>query len=144
MPHSISQQLFARAQQSIPGGMDALYQADNTNILSRATYYLDKIATTYGTQTKVPALDATNWKKKIKDAVEGRTVETGDQRKASAAIDEQEIHVCDGLYFAYTGVQRKHYLQPEAGHAYFPFPESTGKPEVDDNLPSLPFIHPAG
>lgn len=127
-----------------PGGMDALYQADNTNILSRATYYLDKITDTYGGQTKVPVSEATDWKQRIKDAVEGRTVETGDQRKASAAIDEQEVHVCDGLYFAYTGVQRQHYLQPEAGHAYFPFPESTGDPSKDDNLASLPFAHPAG
>ena len=128
----------------LPGGMDALYHADTTNILSRATYYLDKITATHGAKTGVPVADATAWKQKIKDAVEGRTVETGDQRKASAAIDEQEIQVCDGLYFAYTGVQRKHFQQPEAGYAYFPFPESTGKPEEDDNLSSFPFIHPAG
>ncbi len=127
-----------------PGGMDTLYQADTTNILGRATYYLDRITATYGAQTKVPASEATTWKQRIKDAVEGRTVETGDQRKASAAIDEQEVHVCDGLYFAYAGVQQKHYLQPEAGYAYFPFPQSTGKPEEDDNLASLPFAHPAG
>ena len=127
-----------------PGGMDALYQADTTNILGRATYYLDKITDTYGAQTKVPVSEATAWKQRIKDAVEGRTTETGDQRKASAAIDEQEIKVCDGLYFAYAGVQQQHYLQPEAGHAYFPFPQSTGQPEKDDNLASLPIPHPAG
>jgi hypothetical protein len=127
-----------------PGGMDALYRADQTNILSRATYYLDKITDTYGAKTGVPVSEATDWKKKIKDAVEGRTTETSDQRKASAAIDEQELRVCDGLYFAFTGTQRQHYLHPEQGHAYFPFPKSTGKPAEDDNLASLPFAHPAG
>lgn len=127
-----------------PGGMDNLYQADNTNILSRATYYLDKITGLYGAQTGVPASDATTWKKKIKDAIEGRTTDASGQRQVSAAIDEQEMKVCDGLYFAYTGVQRQHYLQPEAGHAYFPFPNSTGDATKDDNLASLPFAHPAG
>ncbi len=127
-----------------PGGMDALYRADQTNILTRATYYLDKITATYGGQTKVPVSEATDWKARIKNAVEGRTTDASSQRQASAAIDEQEIRVCDGLYFAYAGIQQQHYLQPEAGHAYFPFPQSTGKPEVDDNLASLPTPHPAG
>ncbi len=126
-----------------PNGMDGLYQADTTNILSRATYYLDQITVTYGAATGVPVAEAAAWKTKIKDAVAGRTTETGDQRKVSAAIDEQEERVCDGLYLAYTGTQRQHYRQPEAGYAYFPFPQSTGTPD-DGNLASLPIGNPAG
>lgn len=128
----------------LPGGMDPLYQADNTNILTRASYYLDKVSGTYGAQTGVPVAEAAEWKQKIKDALEGRTTESSDKRKASAAIDEQEQRVCEGLYFAYTGIQRQHYLNPVKGHAYFPFPQSTGKPEVDDNLASLPAPTSAG
>ena len=127
-----------------PGGMDTLYDADNTNILARATYYLDKISATYGAKTNVPAQEATDWKKKIKDAIEGRTTDASGQRQVSAAIDEQEAKVCDGLYFAYTGVLRQHYQHPEQAYAYFPFPKSTGDPGKDDNLASLPFAHPAG
>lgn len=128
----------------LPGGMDALYRADQTNILARANYYLDKISVTYGAKTGVAKQEAEGWKTRIKDAVDGRTTETGDQRKASAAIDEQELRVCEGLYFAFTGIQRQHYLNPVQGYAFFPFPQSTGKPEEDDNLASLPIEHPAG
>lgn len=125
-----------------PGGMDALYQADKSNILGRARYYLDKISGTYGKQTGLTAADATAQYDKLAAALTGRTTAEADKRGGSAAVDEEEATVCGGLYRAYAGLLHRYYAQPERAYAYFPFPDSTGTP-ADGNLPSLPKPHPA-
>ena len=124
-----------------PGGMDALYRADQANILSRAQYYLDKISKTYGTQTGItPALAAAQHQK-LTDALHGRTTAVADKRGGSVAVDTEEQVVCGGLYRAYAGLLHQHYEHPEAAYAFFPFPQSTGTP-ADGNLASLPKPHP--
>ena len=127
-----------------PGGMDALYQADYTNILGRAKYYLDKIGTTYGTLTKVTPTEAAAEYKKLEDALTGRTTDHATRQEGSAAVDTEELNVCGGLYRAYTGLLHAHFEHPEQAYAYFPFPNTQGTP-ADGNLPSLPGApHPAG
>lgn len=125
-----------------PGGMDALYRADQSNILKRAKYYLDKISLTYGDKTKVSAEEAAAQYKKIEDALTGRTGAVAEKRGISAAIDEQKLVVCVGLYRAYTRLLNEHFEQPEMAYTYFPFPQSTGQAD-DANLVSLPKAHPA-
>lgn len=125
-----------------PGGMDALYRADQTNVLSRAKYYLDKISGTYGKQTGITAADATKQYQALEAALTGRTTAAADKRGGSAAVDAEEETVCEGLYRAYAGLLHQHYTQPEAAYAYFPFPNSTGT-ATDGNLASLPKLHPA-
>ena len=126
-----------------PGGMDALYRADQTNILSRAKYYLDQIGTTYGTQTKVTPTEATAEYKKLEDALTGRTTDHATRQEGSAAVDAEELNVCQGLYRAYAGLLHEHFEHPELAYAYFPFPNTQGA--AGDNLPGLPgAAHPAG
>ncbi|MBF9222565.1 hypothetical protein [Hymenobacter ruricola] len=127
-----------------PGGMDALYHADQSNVLGRAKYYLDRISTTYGAQTKVPPAQAAAEYKKLEEALTGRTTDHADHREGSAAVDAEELNVCTGLYRAYAGLLHTHFEHPERAYAYFPFPNTTGA-ATDDNLPSLPAApHPAG
>jgi len=127
-----------------PGGMDALYQANQANILERAKYYVEKIATTYGTQTKVDPQEARAQYKTLEDALTGRRTAAAGQKEGAAAVDAEEEAVCEGLYFAYGGLIRRHYRQPEMAYALFPFPRTAGTP-ADGNLPSLPPPpHPAG
>lgn len=125
-----------------PGGMDALYRADQTNILKRAKYYLDKISGTYGAQTNVTPAEAQAQYAAIEAALTRRTTAVADKRSLSLAVDEQEAIVCVGLYRAYTRLLNEYFEQPLEAYTYFPFPQSTGQPE-DANLPSLPKDHPA-
>ena len=124
-----------------PGGMDALYRADQTNILKRAKYYLDKISVTYAAQTTITPAAAKTQYDALEAALTKRTTATADKRGHSVAIDEQEEIVCVGLYRAYTRLLNEYFEQPEEAYTYFPFPQSTGAPE-DANLPSLPKVHP--
>ena len=124
-----------------PGGMDALYRANQTNILSRAKYYLDRISVTYGAQTGITPAAAKAEYDKLETALTGRTTDTSAHRLASAAVDEHELNVCFGLYRAYAGLQHRFFEQPEKGYAYFPFPQSTGT-AADGNLSNLPKPHP--
>ncbi|MGY3091175.1 hypothetical protein ACVWYF_004241 [Hymenobacter sp. UYAg731] len=126
-----------------PGGMEALYQAKNSNILERAKYYTDKIGTTYGSLTKVTANEAAAEYQKLDDALQGRRTDSADKKEGAAAVDAQEEAVCRGLYFAYTGLLRQHFEHPEKAYTYFPFPQTTGT-AADGNLPQLPAPpHPA-
>jgi hypothetical protein len=120
-----------------PGGMDALYHADQHNILKRAKYYLDKIGTTYGAQTKVTPAEAAAEYQKLVDALEGRTTDYATRQEGSVAVDAEELKVCLGLYRAYTGLLHAHFEHPERAYAYFPFPNTQGTPN-DSNLPALP------
>jgi hypothetical protein len=123
--------------------MDTLYQADQTNILTRAKYYLDRISGTYGSQTKVTAAEAATQYQTLEAALTGRTTEHADQKEGSAAVDAEEQAVCRGLYRAYAGLLHLHFDHPELAYAYFPFPKTTGT-AADANLPSLPIgAHPA-
>jgi hypothetical protein len=124
-----------------PGGMDTLYRADQTNILKRAKYYLEKISVTYGAQTGVKDADAQAQYEALEKALTKRITSVADKRASSVAIDERETIVCVGLYRAYTRLLNEHFEQPEEAYTYFPFPQSTGKPE-DANLSSLPKDHP--
>ena len=127
-----------------PGGMDALYHADQTSILGRAKYYLDRISTTYGPQTKVTPAEAAEQLKKLTDALTTRTTDHATRKEGSAAVDAEELSVCLGLYRAYAGLLHEHFEHPEQAYAYFPFPATTGTP-ADANLPSVPAAaHPAG
>ncbi|SDY29770.1 hypothetical protein [Hymenobacter psychrophilus] len=125
-----------------PGGMDALYRADQTNLLSRAKYYLDKISGPYGKQTGITAADAAKQYKALEEALTGRTTAATDKRSGSAAVDAEELAVCEGLYRAYAGLLYHHSEHPEQAYAYFPFPNATGT-AADANLASLPKGHPA-
>ncbi|AMR29244.1 hypothetical protein A0257_20520 [Hymenobacter psoromatis] len=125
-----------------PGGMGALYQADQTNVLSRAKYYLDKISGPYGKQTGVTAAEAARQYQALEAALTGRVTAAADKRGGSAAVDAEEQTVCEGLYRAYAGLLHQHYTQPEMAYAYFPFPNSTGT-ATDGNLAALPQPHPA-
>jgi hypothetical protein len=125
-----------------PGGMDALYRADQTNILGRAKYYLDKISGTYGKQTGITAADAAKQYKALEEALSGRTTDAASRRGGAVAVNAEEETVCDGLYRAYAGLLHQHYEQPELAYSYFPFPNSTGT-VADGNLASLPKPHPA-
>lgn len=125
-----------------PGGMDALYRADQTNILSRAKYYLDKISGTYGQQTGVTAAEAAAKYAALEEALTNRINATADKRSGSAAVGAEELTVCGGLYRAYAGLLHQHYERPEMAYAYFPFPNTTGS-AADGNLVSLPKPHPA-
>jgi len=120
-----------------PGGMDALYQADYSNILKRAKYYLDRIGTTYGGQTKVTPTEAATEYKKLEDALTGRTTDHATRQEGSAAVDAEELKVCAGLYRAYAGLLHEHFDNPELAYAFFPFPNTTGAAD-DANLPALP------
>ena len=127
-----------------PGGMSALYQANQTNILKRAKYYTDKVGTTYGPQTKVDPQDAAAQYQHLEAALTGRTTDHATRQEGSAAVDAEELKVCGGLYRAYTGLLHAHFDNPELAYAYFPFPQTTGTP-ADANLPGLPTVpHPAG
>ena len=127
-----------------PGGMDALYQADYANILKRAKYYLDKISTTYGSQTKVDAKEATAEYQKLETALTGRTTDHATRQEGSAAVDAEELKVCLGLYRAYAGLLHRHFEHPEVAYTFFPFPNTVSSP-ADANLPALPTTtHPAG
>ena len=127
-----------------PGGMSALYQANQSNVLKRAKYYLDQIGTTYGTQTKVTPTEAAAEYKKLEDALTGRTTDHATRQEGSAAVDAEELKVCVGLYRAYTGLLHEHFEHPELAYTFFPFPQTTGT-AADGNLPSLPPVpHPAG
>lgn len=127
-----------------PGGMDALYRADYSNVLKRAKYYLDKISDTYGAQTKVTAPQAQAQYAALEAALTGRTTDYAGQRQASAAVDAEELSVCTGLYRAYAGQLHQHFGQPALAYALFPFPQAQGTP-ADANLPKLPAPpHPAG
>ena len=125
----------------LPGGMDYLYQADNSNVVERATYYLTKISKNYGPQTKVTPAEAAAQLKLLADANTGNTTTKTGTKKASAAIDSQELVVADGLYRAYTAALARHWEAPMQAYALFPFPNTTGGPE-DGNLPSLPTTPP--
>jgi hypothetical protein len=122
--------------------MDALYRDDQSNLLSRARYYLDKIADSYGKQTGVTTAEATAQYHKLEAALAIRTTAAAGKRSSSAAVDAEEEAVCGGLYRAYAGLLHRHYEQPELAYAYFPFPSSTGT-AADGNLSSLPKPHPA-
>jgi len=120
-----------------PGGMDALYRADYTNLLARAKYYLDAISDTYGAQTRVSAAEADAQYQALARALTSRTTHVADTREAAAAVDAEEQTVCTGLYRAYAGLLHQHFAQPERAYAYFPFPQMQGEP-ADANLPALP------
>ncbi|SHL12423.1 hypothetical protein [Hymenobacter psychrotolerans] len=126
-----------------PGGMDALYRADQGNVLSRARYYLDKISKDYGAQTGIKPAEAEAQYQLLEQALSGRATERAQQRGGSAAIDEAEQAVCLGLYQAYAGLLHAHYQDPAQAYALFPFPKTTGQPE-DANLAAVPKPHPAG
>ena len=127
-----------------PGGMSALYQANQSNILKRAEYYLTKIGTTYGAQTKVDAKEAAAQLQLLDDALKGRTTDHATRQEGSAAVDAEELRVCTGLYRAYAGLLHQHFDHPEQAYATFPFPRTTGT-AADGNLPALPPApHPAG
>ncbi|GAB3875780.1 hypothetical protein GCM10028824_32070 [Hymenobacter segetis] len=126
-----------------PGGMDALYQADYTNILKRARYYLDRIGTTYSNQTKVDTKEAETQFKLLRDALEGRVTDHATRQEGSAAVDAEELKVCLGLYRAYTGRLHEYFENPEVAYSFFPFPNTVGA-AADGNLPALPApAHPA-
>ena len=125
-----------------PGGMDALYRADHTNLLKRAQYYLDKISGPYAAQTGITPAQATAQYALLEAALTNRTTDAATRRGHSAAIDEQEEVVCVGLYRAYTRLLNVHFEHPAQAYTYFPFPHTTGQPE-DANLSSLPKTHPA-
>lgn len=126
-----------------PGGMTALYQANQTNILPRAKYYLDQISQHYGAQTKVTAAEAQAQYDTLEEALTGHRTHAAAVKEGSAAVDDQELAVCGGLYRAYAGLLHQHWDQPTRAYAYFPFPNSTGT-APDANLPSLPTPpHPA-
>ena len=120
-----------------PGGMSALYQANQANVLGRAKYYLDQIGTTYGAQTKVTPAEAAAEYQKLVDALTGRVTDHATRQEGSAAVDAEELKVCVGLYRAYAGLLHEHVENPEMAYAFFPFPQTTGTP-ADGNLPSLP------
>lgn len=124
-----------------PGGMDALYQADYKNILSRAKHYLDKVSATYGKQTGLKPADATAQYDKLEGALTGRTTDAAGKRGGAVAVDAEEETVCGGLYRAYAGLLHRYYEAPRKAYAYFPFPQSTNT-AADGNLPSLPTAHP--
>ena len=127
-----------------PGGMSALYQANQANILKRAQYYLDRIGTTYGPQTKVTPAEAAAEYHKLAGALTGRTTDHATRQEGSAAVDAEELKVCLGLYRAYTGLLREYFENPAVAYAFFPFPQTVGN-STDANLPSLPPApHPAG
>ena len=127
-----------------PGGMGALYQANQSNILKRAKYYTDQVGTTYGTQTKVTAAEAAAEYKKLAEALTGRTTDHATRQEGSVAVDAEELKVCVGLYRAYSGLLHAHFEHPEVAYTFFPFPQTTGT-AADGNLPSLPKPpHPAG
>lgn len=127
-----------------PGGMDALYQAKQSNILERAKYYTDKIGTTYGKQTKVDAQEAASHYQALQDALTDRRTDSANKKEGAAAVDKEEEAVCEGLYRAYAGLLHQHFDHPELAYAYFPFPKTTGT-AADGNLPKLPAApHPAG
>ncbi len=123
-----------------PGGMDALYHADQSNMLSRAKHYLDQIGTTYGAQTKVDAKEAAEQLQKLTEALTSRTTDHATRKEGSAAVDAEELRVCLGLYRAYAGLLHAHFEHPELAYAYFPFPNTKGTP-ADGNLPALPTQH---
>jgi hypothetical protein len=125
-----------------PGGMDALYRADQTNILGRAKYYLDKISGTYGAKTGITPEVAAAQYQLLQDALTSRTTHSAEVRSGSAAVDAEELVVCGALYRAYAGLLHRFYEHPDRAYAYFPFPNTTGTP-ADGNLPSLPKGHPA-
>lgn len=125
-----------------PGGMDALYRADQTNLLARAKYYLDKISGPYGKQTGISAAEATAQYHPLEAALNGRTTAAADKRGGAVAVDAEEAAACEALYRAYAGLLHRHYAQPERAYAYFPFPASAGT-AADANFSSLPKPHPA-
>ncbi len=125
----------------LPGGMDYLYRADNDNVVERVTYYLDKISKTYGTQTKVTPAEAAAQLKLLAEAATGNTTGKAGTKKASAAIDTQELVVAEDLYRTYTATLAKNWEDPMQAYALFPFPNTTGGPE-DGNLPELPIAPP--
>ncbi|MDO7873523.1 hypothetical protein Q5H93_02180 [Hymenobacter sp. ASUV-10] len=125
-----------------PGGMAALYQANQKNILGRAKYYLDKISQTYGGKTGITPEVAAAQYKTLENALTGRTTHSSEVRSGAAAVDAEEEVVCGALYRAYAGLLHRHYATPELAYAYFAFPQSTGTP-ADGNLPNLPKTHPA-
>jgi hypothetical protein len=116
-----------------PGGMEALYRADQSNLLKRAKYYLDKISTTYGPQTKVAPAEAAAQYQTLEDALRDRTTDHATRQEGSAAVDAEELKVCLGLYRTYAGLLHAHFDHPEAAYSYFPFPNT-----ADGNLPALP------
>ena len=120
-----------------PGGMESLYRADQSNILKRAKYYLDKIGTTYGPQTKVEAKEAAAQYQLLEQALTGRTTDHAIRQEGSAAVDAEELKVCVGLYRAYAGLLHEYFENPEMAYSFFPFPNTAGKPD-DGNLPALP------
>lgn len=120
-----------------PGGMDTLYKANQSNILERAKYYLDKVSASYGKQTGVAVADADAQYALLEAALTSRRTHGTAVREGSAAVDVEEAAVCGGLYLVYTGLLRQHHAQPEQAYAYFPFPRSKGQAD-DANLPSLP------
>lgn len=107
--------------------MDALYRADQSNLLSRAHYYLDKISGPDGKQTGITAAEATAQYHKLEAALAARTTAAADKRSA-AAVDAEEAAVCSGLYRAYAGLLHRHSAQPELVYACFPLPASTAPP----------------
>lgn len=126
-----------------PGGMGALYHADQTNILKRAKYYLDRISGTYGPETKVTPAEADAEYEKLENALTSRTTDHATRQEGSAAVDAEELKVCVGLYRAYAGLLHEHFENPELAYTYFPFPNTQGA-AADDNLPALPAApHPA-
>ncbi len=125
-----------------PGGMDALYRADQGTVLNRAKYYLDKISGTYGGKTGVKAADAAAQYQLLKEALQGRTTHAAEVRTGAAAVDVEEQTVCGALYRAYAGALHRHFEHPDRAYAYFPFPNSAGT-AADGNLASLPKPHPA-
>ncbi|MDO7875090.1 hypothetical protein Q5H93_10140 [Hymenobacter sp. ASUV-10] len=125
----------------LPGGMDYLYQADNDNVVERATYYLTKISNDYGDQTKVTLKEAADQLKLLTDARTSNDTTKAGTKKAAAAIDVQELVVCQGLYRAYSALLARHWAEPMQAYALFPFPNTTGGPE-DGNLPELPTTLP--
>ncbi len=125
-----------------PGGMDALYRADQTNLLARARYYLDKITGPYGKQTGITTAEATAQYHTLEAALAGRTTAVADKRGGAVAVDAEEATTCEALYRAYAGLLHRHYAQPERAYAYFPFPASTDT-AADANLSNLGKAHPA-
>jgi hypothetical protein len=125
-----------------PRGMDALYRADQTNILARAKYYLDKISGPCGAKTGITATEAAAQYHPLEATLAGRTTAPADKRGGAVAVDADEAATCKALYRAYAGLLHRHYAQPERAYAYFPFPASTGT-AADANLSSLGKAHPA-
>ena len=123
-----------------PGSMDALYRADQTNILARAKYYLDKLSSPYRAKTGITAAEAAAQYHPLEAALAGRTTATADKRGGAVAVDAEEAATCEALYRAYAGLLHRHYAQPERAYAYFPFPSSTGI-AADANFSSLGKAH---